>query len=95
MFETSLNEGFVRIAGDPRRGMILIADHARNSLPPEYGSLGLPPAQFGRHIAYDIGVEAVTRGLAARLRCSALMTTYSRLLIDPNRGEIPPPKRAP
>ncbi|MFZ5674520.1 MAG: N-formylglutamate amidohydrolase [Pseudomonadota bacterium] len=70
--------------------MILLADHARNTIPPEYGALGLPPEQFERHIAYDIGVEAVTRGLASALGCPALMATYSRLLIDPNRGADDP-----
>ena len=90
MFETSLNESFARIPGDLKRGLILLADHARNYLPAEYGSLGLPPQQFERHIAYDIGVEAVTRGLAQRLGCPALMTTYSRLLIDPNRSADDP-----
>jgi predicted N-formylglutamate amidohydrolase len=94
MFETSLNdaqnESFDRISGDLRRGIILIADHARNSIPEEYGALGLPPEQFERHIAYDIGVEAVTRGLAQRLDCPALMARYSRLLIDPNRGADDP-----
>lgn len=82
----SLNESFVAIAGDRNAGLILLADHASNSLPREYGTLGLPAAEFERHIAYDIGVEAVTRGLAARLGCPALMTRFSRLLIDPNRG---------
>ena len=90
MFETSLNDSFARISGDLKRGIILLADHARNYLPAEYGLLGLPPQQFERHIAYDIGVEAVTRGLARRLGCPALMTTYSRLLIDPNRGADDP-----
>jgi predicted N-formylglutamate amidohydrolase len=90
MFETSLNESFARISGDLKRGIILIADHARNSLPAEYGTLGLPPQQFERHIAYDIGVEAVTRGLALKLRCPAFLTTFSRLLIDPNRGADDP-----
>jgi predicted N-formylglutamate amidohydrolase len=90
MFETSLNESFVRISGDLRQGMILIADHARNSLPSDYGTLGLPLEQFERHIAYDIGVEAVTRGLARALRWPALMGAFSRLLIDPNRGADDP-----
>src|SRR5262249_20000233 len=90
MFETSLNESFARISGDLKRGIILIADHARNSLPAEHASLGLPPQQFERHIAYDIGVEAVTSGLALRLGCPALMATFSRLLIDPNRGADDP-----
>ena len=28
------------------------------TLPEEYGDLGLPEAEFDRHIAYDIGVES-------------------------------------
>src|SRR5437868_10566168 len=90
MFETSLNESFARVDGNLKRGIILLADHARNTVPAEYADLGLPHAQFERHIAYDIGVEAVTRGLAGALGCPALMATYSRLLIDPNRGADDP-----
>lgn len=90
MFETSLNESFARVDGNLKRGLILLADHARNTVPAEYAALGLPHAQFERHIAYDIGVEAVTRGLARELGCPALMATFSRLLIDPNRGADDP-----
>src|SRR6185295_4066722 len=90
MFEASLNESFARISGDLKPGIILIADHARNWLPAEYEALGLPPEQFDRHIAYDIGVEAVTRGLALKLGCPAIFATFSRLLIDPNRGADDP-----
>jgi predicted N-formylglutamate amidohydrolase len=59
-------------------------------LPAEYDSLGLPPAAFARHIAYDIGAAGVTRRLADALRCPAVLTTFSRLLIDPNRGADDP-----
>jgi predicted N-formylglutamate amidohydrolase len=86
MPEPSANESYIRIDGDVKRGIILIADHARNTLPAGYGTLGLAPAQFSRHIAYDIGVEQVTEGLARALGCPALLTTFSRLLIDANRG---------
>ncbi|MBX9759119.1 MAG: N-formylglutamate amidohydrolase [Beijerinckiaceae bacterium] len=71
-------------------GLIVLCDHASNALPPEYGSLGLPPEQFERHIAYDIGAAAVTRALAARFRAPAVLTRFSRLLIDPNRGADDP-----
>src|SRR4051794_10193266 len=84
MIEAS--ESYIRIDGDPRRGLILLADHARNTLPRGYGTLGLEAGQFARHIAYDIGVEDLPTGLARRLGCPALMTAFSRLLIDPNRG---------
>ena len=78
------------ISGDLNSGILLIADHAMRHLPSEYGSLGLTAEEFDRHIAYDIGVEALTRGLAERLHCPAVMARFSRLLIDPNRGEDDP-----
>ncbi|EFL88819.1 N-formylglutamate amidohydrolase [Ahrensia sp. R2A130] len=74
------------IEGDPEAGMILLCDHARNGLPAEYGTLGLDPVQFERHIAYDPGAEMITERLAERLGCPAVLSTFSRLLIDPNRG---------
>ncbi|HEY4193150.1 MAG TPA: N-formylglutamate amidohydrolase [Mesorhizobium sp.] len=81
---------FDLIEGDRSRGIVLVADHARRDLPDEYGDLGLPASEFDRHIAYDIGVEAVTRELAAQLGVPAVIATFSRLLIDPNRGEDDP-----
>jgi predicted N-formylglutamate amidohydrolase len=81
---------FDLIEGDRKRGIVLVADHARHDLPDEYGDLGLPAAEFKRHIAYDIGVEAVARELAALLGAPAVLATFSRLLIDPNRGEDDP-----
>jgi len=81
---------FEIVEGARQRGLLLVADHARNALPEEYGDLGLPPAEFQRHIAYDIGVEQVTRRLAALTGAPAVMANFSRLLIDPNRGEDDP-----
>jgi predicted N-formylglutamate amidohydrolase len=81
---------FDLVEGDRKRGIVLVADHARRDLPEEYGSLGLPAAELERHIAYDIGVEMVTRELAAELDVPAVIANFSRLLIDPNRGEDDP-----
>lgn len=78
------------IPGAVDGGLLLLCDHASNALPPEYGSLGLGPEQFQRHIAWDIGAAAVTRALAARFRAPAVLTRFSRLLIDPNRGADDP-----
>src|SRR5438128_3212795 len=78
------------VEGDRKKGVVLLADHARRDVPDEYGSLGLPAAEFERHIAYDIGVETVTRELAAALDAPAVLAGFSRLLIDPNRGEDDP-----
>ncbi len=71
-------------------GLLLLCDHARNAIPEAYGSLGMADDQLERHIAYDIGAEALTLALAERLEAPAVQTTYSRLLIDPNRGEDDP-----
>jgi predicted N-formylglutamate amidohydrolase len=81
---------FEIIEGDRKRGLVLVADHAHRALPEEYGDLGLPAGEFDRHIAYDIGVEVVTRKLAVLLGAPAVMARFSRLLIDPNRGEDDP-----
>ena len=81
---------FTLIEGDPGCGLLLVCDHADNRLPPEYGGLGLPATEFARHIAYDPGAAAVTRMLASRLGAPAVLSTFSRLLIDANRGEDDP-----
>ena len=79
-----------RIDGRFDGGLLLLCDHASNALPAAYGRLGLPEAEFERHIAFDIGAGEATRQMAAALGAPALLTTFSRLLIDPNRGAIDP-----
>lgn len=78
------------IEGDPASKILLICDHATNFVPPELENLGLGAAAFERHIAYDIGAEHVTRRLAKALNAPAILSRFSRLLIDPNRGDDDP-----
>ena len=54
------------------------------------GDLGVSPADMDRHIAYDIGAAGVTRHLSRLLDAPAVLCTFSRLVIDPNRGENDP-----
>ena len=77
---------FEAIPGALDGGALIVCDHASNAIPPGYGTLGLPPEALDRHIAYDIGAADVTRALAGILGAPAVLSTYSRLLIDPNRG---------
>jgi predicted N-formylglutamate amidohydrolase len=81
---------FEILPGVKNQRLILFCDHARNALPPCYGALGLSSESLQRHIAYDIGAEAVTRRLAALTGAGAVLAGFSRLLIDPNRGEDDP-----
>lgn len=80
--------GIVRGAADT--AVIIICDHATNLVPPEYGTLGLDDIQLNRHIGYDIGALGVALGLGRRLRATVVFSRFSRLLIDPNRGEDDP-----
>ena len=81
---------FHAIEADRSKAMLLLGDHASRDLPDEYGTLGLPKSEFERHIAYDIGVEPLLKLLQKKLEVPALMSGFSRLLIDPNRGEDDP-----
>jgi predicted N-formylglutamate amidohydrolase len=65
--------------------VLLICDHATNFIPRAFRSLGLDQAQLARHITWDIGVAEVTRDLARRLDAPAVLSHFSRLLVDPNR----------
>ncbi|HMB47505.1 MAG TPA: N-formylglutamate amidohydrolase [Afifellaceae bacterium] len=78
------------VDGDKAGGLIILCDHASNALPDTYGDLGVERAELERHIGYDIGVEALGRALARRFRAPAVLSRFSRLLIDPNRGEDDP-----
>jgi predicted N-formylglutamate amidohydrolase len=84
------SEAYRILPGRADSGLMLVCDHARNAFPPGYHSLGLPEEQLKRHIAYDIGAEAITEMLSASLGVPAVLTHYSRLLIDPNRGADDP-----
>ncbi len=81
-----LTDSYEIMPGRSDAGLVLICDHAVNAVPAAYGTLGLAPKEFERHIAYDIGALAVTRGIAQALGAPAIATRFSRLLIDVNRG---------
>ncbi|MEM6971832.1 MAG: N-formylglutamate amidohydrolase [Pseudomonadota bacterium] len=77
--------------GSPDTGWraVVICDHARNAQPPGI-DLGLSDVEMARHIAFDPGARGTVVELARRLRGPAVMSTFSRLVIDPNRGEDDP-----
>ena len=45
---------------DGRSDLFLTADHAGRIIPRSLGRLGLPESELDRHIAWDIGIAAVT-----------------------------------
>ncbi|MGQ0675418.1 MAG: N-formylglutamate amidohydrolase [Rhodospirillales bacterium] len=82
-------------AGDPppfevlnpvgRAPFLLICDHASRAVPRALGNLGLDEAVLMRHIGWDIGAAEVTRHLSRRFDAPAVLSGYSRLVIDCNR----------
>ncbi len=71
---------------------LLACDHAANTVPSfvNGGDLGVTPENMARHIAYDVGAAGLTRALAEALDAPAILSNFSRLVIDPNRGEDDP-----
>jgi predicted N-formylglutamate amidohydrolase len=68
----------------------LTCEHAGRVFPRRLGSLGLPEQETLRHIAWDIGIAGVGRGLSGRLDAAVVLQTYSRLVIDCNRDPAVP-----
>ena len=88
MTPKSFSAGYELVQGE--EPPLFLCDHASNALPPGYQTLGLEPALFQTHIAYDIGAAEVTRTLAGLFHSPAILGVWSRLLIDLNRGPDDP-----
>lgn len=73
-----------------RSPWVLLCDHASPAIPRALGTLGLSEADRRRHIAWDIGIAAVSRALAAALDATLILQNWSRLVVDCNR----PPQAA-
>lgn len=81
------------IFGENRPSRWLITcDHAANTVPDcvNDGSLGIAEFDMNRHIAYDIGAAGVSKALGELLDAPVICSNFSRLVIDPNRGEDDP-----
>ena len=82
---------FIEGADRPARWLVT-CDHATNTVPPfvNGGCLGLSAEDMNRHIAYDVGARGVALELARALDGPCITSNFSRLVIDPNRGEDDP-----
>lgn len=71
---------------------LITCDHATNRVPPWVGGgdLGIAAADMARHIAYDVGAAGLASELGRLMEAPAVFSNFSRLVIDPNRGEDDP-----
>ena len=82
-------------AGDPppftilnplgRAKVLLICDHASLAVPKALAGLGLAEADLAKHVGWDIGAAALTHELSRRWDAPAVLSGYSRLVVDCNR----------
>lgn len=86
------NDAFTTIGEDRPSRWLITCDHATNHVPDwvNGGDLGIAAEDMARHIAYDVGAAGLTRALGQRLDAPAILSNFSRLVIDPNRGEDDP-----
>ena len=64
---------------------MLVCEHAGRLIPAAMRGLGISAYEMDRHIAYDLGAEAVARKLSALLDAPLILQRYSRLVVDCNR----------
>ncbi|MEL6961776.1 MAG: N-formylglutamate amidohydrolase [Pseudomonadota bacterium] len=73
----------INLGGDSP--IFLVCEHAGRRIPRKLGDMGLSDGDRQRHIAWDIGAEAVSIQLAERLNAPCITQVYSRLVCDCNR----------
>ncbi|MBS0601775.1 MAG: N-formylglutamate amidohydrolase [Proteobacteria bacterium] len=66
--------------------LLLLCDHASHAVPAALAGLGLPAAELTRHIGWDPGAALVSAHLAGRFDAAAVLSGFSRLVIDCNRA---------
>jgi predicted N-formylglutamate amidohydrolase len=83
---------FFSLGSNRTSPFVITCDHATNTVPEAIsnGELGLSHADMNRHIAYDIGAFGVAQHLGVLLNAPVVASNFSRLVIDPNRGEQDP-----
>ena len=69
---------------------LIVCDHASNRIPEALGTLGLSKKDREKHIAWDPGTEIIGRYLSEQLDAPAFFSTFSRIVVDVNRGANSP-----
>jgi predicted N-formylglutamate amidohydrolase len=78
------------VEADRAAPFLLTCEHASSELPPPYTWAPADRWLVNTHWAVDLGVADVTRALAAALEVPAVLSGFSRLLVDANRAADDP-----
>src|SRR5690606_29199626 len=82
-----VSEAFEAIEGELSSPVFLTCEHASQRLPEGYEWHPADRRLVGTHWAYDLGAAEITEELATVIGAPAVLSRFSRLLIDPNRSE--------
>lgn len=87
-----MNDAFTILGEDRPARWLITCDHASNRVPAGVaaGDLGISPQDMARHIAWDVGAAGLATALGQILDAPVILSRFSRLVIDPNRGEDDP-----
>ena len=66
--------------------VVLTCEHASQRMPEGFEWLAADRHLRGTHWAFDLGARAITLWLAAHTGAPAVLSRFSRLIVDPNRG---------
>lgn len=81
----------VEIFGATRRdGLLYTCEHASNRVPAPWRLRPSDRRLLAMHWGYDLGARTLTLELARRSAGAAVLTRFSRLLVDPNRDPADP-----
>lgn len=75
------------IAGSPGAPAFLTCEHASQRMPPGWSWPDADRRLVDTHWAFDPGARELTHDLAGALSTTAVLSRFTRLLIDPNRAE--------
>ena len=83
---------FTILGQDRPSRWLVTCDHASNRVPDwvNGGDLGIPAEDMARHIAWVVGAAGLAAQLGEHLDCPVILSDFSRLVIDPNRGDDDP-----
>ncbi len=74
-------------AGDPDAPVVLTCEHATQRMPLGWRWPAADRRLVDTHWAFDLGARGITRALSGAMSAPAVLSRFSRLLIDPNRPE--------
>lgn len=88
---TSLHDSAYELcAGQPDATVFLTCEHASERVPAAWTLPECDVHLLGTHWAYDLGAAELAHELAEALDAPAVLSRFTRLLVDPNRPETSP-----